>query len=65
MSQEPINMPLVTACVPTYNSARFLSATLESLEAQNYPNLEVMISDDASYLTGQVLHVDGGLWMYG
>ncbi len=24
-----------------------------------------LISDDASYLTGQVLHVDGGLWMYG
>ena len=48
MSQGPVNMPLVTACVPTYNSARFISATLESLEAQNYPNLEVMISDDAS-----------------
>ena len=48
MSQEPINMPLVTACVPTYNSARFILATLESLEAQDYPNLEVMISDDAS-----------------
>lgn len=24
-----------------------------------------LTSDDASYLTGQVLHVDGGLWMYG
>ena len=48
MSQESINMPLVTACVPAYNAARFILATLESLEAQDYPNLEVMISDDAS-----------------
>lgn len=24
-----------------------------------------LMSDESSYLTGQVLHVDGGLWMHG
>jgi glycosyltransferase involved in cell wall biosynthesis len=40
--------PLVTALVPTYNGARFIERTLESLAVQTWPNLEVLIGDDCS-----------------
>ena len=42
------HLPLVSICVPTYNSSRFLRETLDSLAAQTYGNLEVLISDNAS-----------------
>jgi glycosyltransferase involved in cell wall biosynthesis len=34
--------------MPTYQSERFLEPVLASLAAQTYPNLEILISDDAS-----------------
>lgn len=40
--------PLVSICVPTYNSARYLRESLDSIVAQTYDNLEVIISDNAS-----------------
>jgi glycosyltransferase involved in cell wall biosynthesis len=40
--------PKVTALVPCYNSAAFVSKTLDSLAAQTWPNLEILIADDAS-----------------
>lgn len=40
--------PLVSICVPTYNSSRFLRQCLDSLVAQSYKNIEVIISDNAS-----------------
>ncbi|MFI5370381.1 MAG: glycosyltransferase family 2 protein [Candidatus Eisenbacteria bacterium] len=40
--------PRVVALVPTWKAARFIAATLESLGAQTHPNLEILISDDAS-----------------
>ena len=40
--------PLVSICIPTYNSERFLAATLESIAAQSYPRVEVIIGDNAS-----------------
>lgn len=40
--------PLVTLCIPTYNSALFLNQTLNSIAAQTYKNIEVIISDNAS-----------------
>ncbi|HEY6871433.1 MAG TPA: glycosyltransferase [Geobacteraceae bacterium] len=40
--------PLVSVCIPTCNSARYLRETLESIAAQTYDNLEVIISDNAS-----------------
>lgn len=40
--------PLVTIGVPIYNEARFLDATLASLRAQDYPNLDILVSDNAS-----------------
>ena len=41
-------LPLVSICVPTYNSSRYLRQSLDSLVAQTYGNLEVIISDNAS-----------------
>ena len=42
------HVPRVVALVPTWRSAAYIRATLESLAAQTWPNLEVLISDDAS-----------------
>lgn len=40
--------PLVSALVPTYNGAAFIRRTLDSLAAQTWPNLEILIADDCS-----------------
>jgi cellulose synthase/poly-beta-1,6-N-acetylglucosamine synthase-like glycosyltransferase len=40
--------PLVSAIVLCYNQARFVVECLEAVKAQNYPNLELIINDDAS-----------------
>lgn len=40
--------PLVTALVPTYNGAEFIMRTLDSLAAQTWPRLEILIGDDCS-----------------
>jgi glycosyltransferase involved in cell wall biosynthesis len=40
--------PLVTIGLPVYNAASTLSRALESLVAQDYPNIEIIISDNAS-----------------
>lgn len=45
---DPENAPSVTVGVPVYNGQRYLRATLNSLMAQTYPNLEIVISDNAS-----------------
>ena len=41
-------MPLVTVGIATYNSSEFILETLESIYSQLYPNIELIISDDAS-----------------
>ena len=40
--------PLVTIGMPTYNGARYLAQSLDSLLAQDYPNWELVISDNCS-----------------
>lgn len=40
--------PLVTVGIPTYNRATGLARTLESICAQTYRNLEIIVSDNAS-----------------
>lgn len=40
--------PLISIGMPIYNEARFLAESLESLLGQSYPNLELVISDNAS-----------------
>lgn len=40
--------PLVSILVPSYNGARFLRESLDSLLGQTYPNVEILLLDDAS-----------------
>ena len=41
-------LPLVTLAVPVYNGSSLLPAALAGLRGQNYRNLEILISDNAS-----------------
>jgi len=40
--------PLVSICIPTYNRASMLPEAIESALSMDYPNLEVVVSDNAS-----------------
>lgn len=41
-------MPRVSICIPSYNSARFLGAAIESSLAQTFVDFELVVSDNAS-----------------
>lgn len=41
-------LPLVTVAVVTYNSAKYITDTLDSIKAQTYNKIELVISDDNS-----------------
>lgn len=41
-------MEVVSIIMPTYNSARFIKDSIESVLAQTYPNWELLIVDDCS-----------------
>ncbi|MEG3941109.1 glycosyltransferase family 2 protein [Microcoleus sp. S36b_A3] len=41
-------IPLVSICIPTYNGEEFITEALESVLAQTYPYIEVILSDDDS-----------------
>jgi glycosyltransferase involved in cell wall biosynthesis len=40
--------PLVSIAIITYNHARFIENAIKSVLSQDYPNIEIIISDDAS-----------------
>jgi len=40
--------PSLSICIPTYNRSGYLAELLDSIIAQNLPEIEVVISDDAS-----------------
>ena len=42
------NRPLVSIVVLTYNSSDYVLETLDSIKCQDYPNLELIVSDDGS-----------------
>jgi glycosyltransferase involved in cell wall biosynthesis len=42
------NLPLVSVAVITYNQKDFLYECIESILTQDYPNIEIVIADDAS-----------------
>jgi glycosyltransferase involved in cell wall biosynthesis len=45
---RPQDEPVVTVCVPHFNLGVHLPRTLESLAAQTYPHLDVLVIDDGS-----------------
>ena len=48
---QPTSAPLapkVSVMIPTFNQAQYLERALQSALAQDYPNLEIIVADDAS-----------------
>ncbi|MBR1420794.1 MAG: glycosyltransferase [Selenomonadaceae bacterium] len=41
-------LPLVSILIPTYNQPEFFRQALESALSQDYPNIEVVVSDDST-----------------
>ena len=40
--------PLVTVIIPTYNRAKFIATAIESVLAQTYPNIQLLVVEDGS-----------------
>lgn len=43
------DLPLVSIVIPTYNGERYVAAAVASAQAQTYPNIEILVSDDGSH----------------
>ncbi len=43
-----LKLPLVTFVVTSYNYAKYIAKTLESIKAQTYKNIEIIVVDDCS-----------------
>jgi teichuronic acid biosynthesis glycosyltransferase TuaG len=50
---NPIHTPLISIVIPLYNGERFIAQTLESVLAQTYRTIEVIVVDDASTDNGR------------
>lgn len=41
-------LPLVSVCIPVYNTKKYIVETIHSVVVQGYPNLEIIVQDNAS-----------------
>lgn len=48
MNLKETAYPLVSVVVPAYNAARFIATPLKTIIAQDYPNIEIIVVNDAS-----------------
>ena len=48
MSQHPLSLPKVSVIIPVYNGMNYLAEAVESVFAQTYPEIEVLVIDDGS-----------------
>lgn len=48
IQEEKNTLPLVSICIPLYNKRDYIERTLKSALSQTYPNIEIIISDNAS-----------------
>ena len=48
MNEHLTKKPLVSILIPTFNRAMLLKRAVESVLKQDYPNIEIIISDNAS-----------------
>jgi glycosyltransferase involved in cell wall biosynthesis len=47
--------PKVTVCIPTWNGERYIAESVQSVLAQSFTDLEVIITDDRS--TGSTVEI--------
>lgn len=48
MTNNSPNLPLISVIIPAYNCEKFILRTIRSILFQTYPNIEIVIIDDAS-----------------
>lgn len=44
-----VNSPLVSVVIPYFNCEKYIAETLDSVEKQTYPNVEIIVVNDGSF----------------